>query len=299
MKTYQITSSLSIEGPTLKDAIENNFTRIAESLRIGNAAGYQLHQVWCEYDKKMQAAVLHVIASGSDLFVQYDPAKDAPAERTLVIPATPEDCPQRIDFELAEDKTAPFDPFDDTCLNTPSARYGALLGIIDEIGQNHCKIKDMDPVTGKVSCHFPTLRLTYPLRYAEACRKELARRRPKTDNETTRLMERVSDLMSMVLGSPNDRLKDGMFAEAKTAIYFRSIGKITALAKIRNEKKMTQKQLAEASQMSVRQLQNYEKCPGSTLWSASRSVPARLANALGVKQSDIIDDYGHPILVDK
>lgn len=300
MKHYQITSSLSISGETLEEAIGNGFDRIANELHIGNAAGYQLHQVWCEYDLDKQLPVLHIIATGSDNLVNYDPAKDAPVEKTLLIPtATQEDCPRRIDFGLKRNEAAPFDPFDDARIISPSACYGTLLGIINEIGQNHCKIKADNPITAQVTLRMPNLLIAYPLRYVEACRKELTSRRPKTDNETTRLMERVSELATKLLETPNDRFTSETIFRAKTEVYFDSVGKITALAKLRAERGMTQKQLAEAAQMSVRQLQNYEKCPGSTLSSASRSVPDRLAAALGVKRSDIVDRDGFEVLVNK
>lgn len=300
MKEYRIGSTLTLKGETLKDAIEDSFDRIARELHLGNVAGYQLHQVWCEYDPAKQAAVLHIISSGSDVLVNYDPEKDAPAEKTLLIPtATLDDCPSRIDFELGGDEAALFDPFNDACLTNPSSYYGALLGIIDEIGQNHCKIKADAPITMQITLHLPNLSTVYPLRYAEACRRELTRRRPKTDNETTRLMERVSELADKVLETPNDRFECGILARYKTASYFQTTGKVTALAKLRLEKGMTQKQLADAAQMSVRQLQNYEKCPGTTLSSASRFVPDRLATALGVKRSDIVDKDGFAILADK
>ena len=297
MKNYQITSRLSIKGETLKDAIENGFGRIADELHLGNGAGYQLHQVWCEYDPARQAAVLHIIASGSDIAVNYDPTKDAPKEYTLTIKAPPEDCPQRIDFDLTEKPD--FDPFNDECLTSPSAIAGALLGIIDEIGQNRCKIKEDSLVTTQIMRRQPNLRIAYPLRYIELCRQELARRRPRTSNETTRLMERVSELAAKLLEIPDGQFSSEVIFHSKTATYFRTNGKITALAKIRAQKGMTQVQLAEAVNMSTRQIQNYERCPGSTLWSAAQSVHEQLAAALGVKRSDIVDEAGSAVLIDK
>ena len=62
---------------------------------------------------------------------------------------------------------------------------------------------------------------------------------------------------------------------------------------------MTQTQLADAAQISVRQLQNYEKCPGSTLRSSSKFVSARLADALGVDVSQIVDNDGFALTVNK
>ncbi len=299
MKRYQITSSLSIEGDTLKDAIESGIDRIARELHLGNGAGYYLHQVWCEYDTVKQSAALHIISSGSDSAVSYDPAEDTPVEKTLLIPAFPEDCPSRIDFEFKAHENPAFDPFDDSCLPTPSHVFGAMLGIIDEIGKKHCMIREDRTVTEVLMLRCPNLSTVYPLRFAEFCRRELTRRRPKTDKETTRLMARVSELVEKLLETPNNRCESEFVFRYKTNYYFRTVGKITALAVLRAQKGMTQKQLADTAQMSVRQLQNYEKCPGSTLWSASRSVPDRLAAALGVKRSDIVDSHGSPILVSK
>lgn len=297
MNTYQITANLSIEGNTLKDAIETNFTKIAKHLNLGNAAGYQLQKVWCEYEKNIQAAVLHITACGSDLQVNYDPTTDKPKDYTLKITAKQEDCPDRIDFELTENQT--FNPFDDTCLTTPSSYYGTILALIDEVALNHCKITAKDNITRSVTCKYPNMSTAYPLKYVELCRNKLTTLKPKTDKETTRIMERISELTLKILDYPNDHFNSATIAQAKTSIYFDTLNKITALAKIRTEKGMTQKQLADAAQISVRQLQNYEKCPNSTLWSASKFIHKRLANVLDIDISQIIDKNGFAKLVNK
>lgn len=298
MKAYQITSNLSIEGDTLKDAIEECFPHIARHLNLGNAAGYQLHEVWCEYEDRVQAVVLHITACGSDALVNYDPTTDVPKNYSLIIRAEREDCPKRINFDLSGEQSV-FDPFDDSCLTTPSAYFGTLLGIIDEIALHHCKIGTPDKVTTLVTCQLPTASTTIPLKYVELCRARLTRLKPKTDNGTTRMMERVSELALKIMDYPKEKFAHSSLFQAKTATYFETNGKITALAAIRTAKGMTQKQLADAAQMSVRQLQNYEKCPGSTLFSASNYVPGRLADALGVDRSEIVDANGFAVLVNK
>lgn len=298
MKKFQITTDLSIEGNTLKDAIEDCFPRIAKHLNLGNEAGYHLLEVWCEYEDSVQAVVLHIVACGSDRLVNYDPTKDVPKSYSLIISTKRDDCPQRINFDLEEDHSA-FDPFDDACLTTPSSYYGTLLGLIDEIGLHHCKISTTDEITTSVTCQFPNTSTVFPLKYVEYCRARLTRLKPKTDSVTTRMMERVSELALQILDYPKEKFNSASIFKAKTAIYFETNGKITALAAIRTAKGMTQKQLADTAQMSVRQLQNYERCPGSTLWSASKSVPGRLATALGVASSEIVDADGFAVLVNK
>ena len=298
MRSYKITPVFSIEGDPLKEAIEANFARIASHLRLGNVAGYQLHKVWCEYEDDIQAAVLHITACGSDMLVNYDPYKDTPKDYTLTISTSREECPQRIDFELTEGRT--FDPFDDRCLTTPSCYYGTLLGLIDEIGLRHCKIREDEKITTLVTCQYPNMSSAFPFKYVEICRARLTRLRPKTDNETTRIMERISELALMIMDCHrNERFESAAIAQAKTTIYFDSLNKITALAKIRADRGMTQTQLADAAQISVRQLQNYEKCPGSTLRSSSKFVSARLADALGVDVSQIVDNDGFALTVNK
>lgn len=296
MKTYHITSGLTIEGDSLQEAIESCFPRIAEKLHIGNAAGYQLHSVWCEYNEAIETAVLHIIATGSDLLVGYDPTQDPPKEYTLTFHVPKGECPERFDIELCNDPV--FDPFDDSCLSSPSAYYGTALGLINEIGLHHCKIKSSDKITMLVTCQYPNTRTTFPMKYIEFCRGRLAKLRPNTDNKTTQLMERLSELVVKAMEYPNSKFDADWLFESKTDIYFRTAGKVTALSAIRKKKNMSQKQLADAAQMSVRQLQNYEKNPGSTLFSASKSVPGRLAEALGVTVSEIIDSTGSAILVD-
>ena len=297
MKSYNITPVFSIKGDTLKEAIEANFAQIASHLHLGNAAGYQLHKVWCEYEDDIQAAVLHITACGSDMLVNYDPYKDTPKDYTLTISTSREECPQRIDFELTEGRT--FDPFDDRCLTTPSCYYGTLLGLIDEVGLRHCKIRENENITSLVTCQYPNMSSVFPLKYVELCRARLTRLRPKTDNETTRIMERISELALVIMDYHNERFDSAAIARSKTTIYFDGLNKITALAKIRADRGMTQAQLADAAQISVRQLQNYEKCPGSTLWSSSRFVLARLANVLGVDVSQIVDNNGFALTVNK
>lgn len=298
MKTFQIGSHLSISGDTLQEAIENDFSRIADHLHLGNAAGYQLDSVWYEYDKSAHGVMLHITAHGSDMLVNYDPDKDPPKEHSIFIKADPEECPERVNIELV-DSSVPFDPFDDVCISTPDAAMGTMLGLINEVGAHHCKIHREGDVTTQVTLHFPTLCTTQPLKYAEYCRAELARRRPKDDKETARLMERIATLAAETVSHPTARFISETLFRSRVSTYFQSRNKVTALSKIRREKGITQQQLADASQVSVRQLQNYEKCPGSTLFSASKYVPQRLADALGVSVSSIIDSQGFPILVDQ
>ena len=90
-----------------------------------------------------------------------------------------------------------------------------------------------------------------------------------------------------------------IFFHPKTEWFFRTAGKITALQAIRIAKGLTQEQIADAAQMSVQQLRDYERCPGSTLFSASPRVSERLADALGVKKSEIVDENGCAVLVVK
>ncbi len=298
MKTYQIGSNLSISGDTLQGAIESNFSRIADHLHLGNVAGYQLDCVWYEYDKSAHGVMLHITAHGNDMLVSYDPDKDPPKEHTIFIKADPEECLERVDIELV-DSSVPFDPFDDSCISTPDAAMGTMLGLINEVGANHCKIHSEDDVTTQVTLHFPTLSTTQPLKYAEYCRAELARRRPKDDKETARLMERIATLAAETVSHPSVRFVSESLFRSRVATYFQTWNKVTALSKIRREKGLTQQQLADAAQMSVRQLINYEKCPGSTLFSASKYVPQRLADALGVSVSSIIDSQGFAVLVDR
>lgn len=301
MKEYKA-EGITIVGETLEAAIENDFGKIVKALKIGNVAGYQLHSVWFAYDEAENGVILHITACGSDVLVSYDPAKDEIKEYTIKIGATKEDCPTRVDVNLVEEK--PFDPFDDSYLSDAGMCYGIMLAFIDEIAQNRCVMhtREREEITSIVSTKYPTLRMGRPLKYAEECRKMMASLRPKTDKETARMMERISELFSVVIEHsmerPQDKFLHASISAAKTRHYFRTNNKITALAAIRMEKGLTQKQLAEAAQMSVRQLQNYENARSSTLFSASKYVQKRLADALGVKVSDIIE-YGTARLVDK
>ena len=99
-------SGLTLKGKNLEDAIESNFAQIAKLLHIGNPAGYRLIEVWFAFDKSKKAVVLHITACGSDTLVNYDPAEDEPKVHELVISASEDDCPVRIDAELKKDTRA-------------------------------------------------------------------------------------------------------------------------------------------------------------------------------------------------
>lgn len=294
MKQFKVWGEL-IEGETLKEAIENNFSMITAPLRIGNAAGYCLHEVWCAYDGDCKCVKLHIMATGSDGLVNYSPDNDPVREYVVDIEAAPEDCPERIDFELTEAKG--FNPFDDDFVGNVGMCYGVAKALIDEIARNHCILRD-DDLTTRVSSHYPTMSRIFPLKYIETCRKELARLRPKSDKETAQLMERLSEMTEIVINNPKANMTSDTIGFYKTRYYFETVGKITALAAIRKSKGMTQQQLADAAQLSLRQLQNYERNPRSSLSTAAKYVPARLAAALGVEVNDIME-YGQAKLVNK
>lgn len=299
MKTYWSTSGLRLEGKNLEDAIERNFPQIAKHLHVGNAAGYQLKEVWFAFDKSKKAVVLHITACGSDALANYDPAKDASKTYELVISASEDDCPVRIDAELEGSPKSIYDPFDDSCFTDLGSAYGAMLGIIDEVGLKHCKIPMKDIVTSMVGVKYPGMSSHFPRQFAETCISYLAMHKPKDDKETTRMMDRVSELASRCKKVSEKDIMAYLIDYAKTQIYFGTVGKITALKAIRIAKGMTQEQIADAAQMSVQQLRNYEQCPGSTLSTSSPRVSERLADALGVKKSEIVDAHGYAVLVAK
>ena len=293
---YRIDNKITISGETLPEAVEEGFSKLAAYLKIGNAAGYQLERVFMEPDLERGGIVLHIVAHGSDLLVNYDPANDPSKEYSCLIQAAIEDCPQRFDFDLEEGPK--FDPFSDAAFVNNGMILGTILGLIDEAGRSHCKFPPDGNISTAVLQKFPTIDTVSPAKFVEYSRMRLAQCRPKGDKKTEELMVRISELALKLADSGKKDLSAWVIARAKTETYFRTRGKVTALAALRNERGLTQKQLAEAVNISTRQLQNYEKCPGSTLWSASKFVPQRLAKALGVNVSDIIDGDGFPICVE-
>ena len=292
-------SGLTLKGKNLEDAIESNFAQIAKLLHIGNPAGYRLIEVWFAFDKSKKAVVLHITACGSDTLVDYDPAEDEPKVHELVISASEDDCPVRIDAKLKKNEKPPFNPFDDSFIPDLGAAYGAMLGIIDEIGLKHCKIPMKDAVTSLMEVKHHGLSSSFPRQFAETCLSYLKMHKPKDDEETTRMMDRVFELLSRCERASEEDIITYIFFHPKTEWFFRTAGKITALQAIRIAKGLTQEQIADAAQMSVQQLRDYERCPGSTLFSASPRVSERLADALGVKKSEIVDENGCAVLVVK
>ncbi len=300
MKKYKVRefSELYIEGESIKDAVEKDFDKIADKRKLGNAAGYTLHYVWGEYSEEVAGVVLHIGATGSDTLIGYSPDDDPVKEYTVTIIAEKADCPERFDVELVSDSTKDNfnNPFNDEWLERPYLCYGGALALIDCIAEYHSQWPEAY-LTGIILQRFPTISRT-PLKYIEVGRKELCRCRPKSDKETMRLMERISDFTTVVAENPKADYDSWPLGFYKARGYFRTLNKTTAIAAIRKSKGMTQKQLAEAAQVSVRQLQNYEKC-FSTLENAAKYMPKRIADALGVDAKDIMDEYGSVILVDK
>ena len=287
MNTYQTVTGLSITGENLQDAIEKGMDEIANALNLGNSAGYQLHQAYAEYDKNENTVVLHITACGSDTERGYDPAEDVPKPYSIGIIAPEDDCPERLDIEVADSPI--FSPFDDACLTSPASIYGAMLGIIDEISQHHCRHNYHDEGVGEKLSRFIPYSEGSPT-FTEECFRRLFDLRPNfmTDKEVLHMLIRAFELLSKCMGHDTNKYLGCFLSQHFTAKYFKLYRYTTDLPAIREAKGMTEKQLADAAQMTVKQLKRYEKSPGSTLHCASRAVIERLADALGVETSEII-----------
>jgi DNA-binding XRE family transcriptional regulator len=298
MKTYTVSKdslqSISISGDTLVDAVEKNFSSIAQLAAIGNAAGYTLDRVWM--DRNNSNVYLHILAHGSDVLIDYDPIADTPKETILVISGVaPDELPAAHEFDIKQTEPDGFDPFDDAHIVSADPAIGAILAIADIVSQKNCSILG-DDVTYTVSLKDENARIDDPLRFVDMVLAALDLRKPKQDKDTYRLMYRIQTLRLMLakLGKPG--IEETLFYY-KTLGYFNTIGRITALAYYRKKCGLTQPDLAGKIGISTRQLAMYENPRTSQLASAKYHVVSKIAEALGVTPDKLVNGL-LPVLVD-
>ena len=126
----------TIEGETVKELIEDNFTVFKKTIsdNSGNAAGYILEKVWIEREND-SVCKLHVIAHGSDNLINYNPIDDKSKEIVFdIIGISKENLANRYDFEIEEGKK--FNPFDEEHFFNISSVVGILEGCVDFLAEN-------------------------------------------------------------------------------------------------------------------------------------------------------------------
>lgn len=291
--TYMADSiRFTIEGKNAVDAIEKNFNEIATNAHVGNVAGYSLDRVW------LQDSVLHIIASGSDMMVNFDPTE--PAKETY-IPITPSNPDEHIaDHEFTiHSEAKKFDPFDDGCLlDDESYIRGVVCGLLDEVYRNHCVLKDNLKISlyADFSAKYPTLEMVNPGLFLERMRYAVQAHRPKSDMATAKILCRVSELCQRLKNLPQN-CGSTFLGESHTKSYFQKENETTALAAARKKAGLTQAQAAAAAGISLRQWQYYESGK-SELGDARVAAVNAIAAAVGVSTTDILDEFGMNRYVD-
>ena len=276
--TYSLTLKdrpLIIEGDNLKDAIENNFTAIIDATDAKNAAGYILTRVWADADG------LHIIASGSDELVGFDPQKDAPREFVFRIA---DFHGENVPFEIEVTKKRKFDPFADEVMDyTDSQKFGVIIGLAKEIAAHHCKERGADGALVRtiIAYEYKTEVLYDQLLQV------LAIHRVKDSKQAARIMARIHELHASMGTSKYDAgaVTVEMWHVKK---YFDDLNTITALEYYRKQKGLTQTQLAEAAGCTRSQIARYEG--GANLDDAKYSFVCRLAEILGCCAGDLVHD---------
>lgn len=290
----------TLSGSTLIDAIEAGIDSICKNTGIAMAAGYCLDKVWMEYQESIfegtGGIVLHILGHGSDAALNYDPYADPPHEETVWIGASKEDCPLVYEFEIKEDApTKDFDPFSLEAEKNVSSIFGTVYALAEDVAKNHSKIPN-----DLIDYNIPeTLIRMAPIRYLIALTNRMNQCRPKSDKATLRTTERITELMDK-FAEINPKTVDDSYISYyfRTKNYIQNNGKITAMAYYRQKAGLTQKQLADIMQISLRQITRYEQLPGSTLGTAKITVVRRLADTLKVTPDDLVD-RGLVVLVDK
>lgn len=287
------TALREIEGETLVSAIENNFAMIADVLHLGNNAGYQLDAVRLEpVGDKMQ---LRITAHGSDAKIDYDPTDDEPQEHRVEFSGVPAEELVPHEFEMTSSKKE-FDPFADLSYGMDDGwRAGVAFGLLDEVSIHRCRIHDDCPLSITMSCKYPTLMQVSLEKYRAQYNRMLSNLHPNTDAGTQRLIDRANEILDAI--GPKADCSMAFVGKAHVSTYFNRLGKETALQHYRTKSGMSQTALASAVGISTRQLQNYESID-SRLGDAKYAVVERLAEAIGCKPSDLVQD-GIAVLVSK
>lgn len=303
MKTFEVSrgslDKVAISGESLVQAAEDYFDKISSLTGLGNVAGMVFEKAWMIYEEGILGGkggvALHIVAHGSDALIGYDATNDPAKEAVLWIDATREDLPARHDFEFRE--KAPFDPFDDAQVTTPTQAFGVALALIDEVGNYHSRITPDFNISNSLSVAYPTMQLVSPVRFMELARQRLSQAHPKDDKDTQRLLTRISELV-VTFGESGKLEKNGadQLMYYRTLHYFNTYGRVSALAHYRDKCGKTQKQVADEVGISLRQVQYYENPASTRLGDAKYSVVERLAEAVGVTPDKLVKG-GLPVLI--
>lgn len=89
-----------ISGEDLPDAIVNNFDRIHQDAKFGNAAGYKLVSVTAAYKPEILGGKggCELIVEHTGLDLAHEPADPTPQKAVVWIYCEPEDLPESVEL---------------------------------------------------------------------------------------------------------------------------------------------------------------------------------------------------------
>lgn len=285
----------TIEGKTVKELIENNFTAFKKTIseNAGNAAGFILENVWLERESD-SICKLHVIAHGNDNMINYDPTNDKSKEIVFDITGiSKENLVDRYDFEIEERKE--FNPFDEEHYSNISSVVGILEECVDFLAENSKsytnKFNYTTPTT-LISTKYPTLRknnlsvyITQLMTYFSLYNVS----RTSKNEIAFKLIEKANDALVDLMENNTELDATRSLMYYKTRSYLRKLYKITALKYYRERAGKTQQEVASEVGISLRQYQRYENI-NSSLGDTKYAIIEKIAETVGVNAGDIVSN---------
>lgn len=277
----------NIEGKTIQGLIEDNFDLLKDiiSEKTGNAAGFSLERVWVSR-KDDKFCELHIIAHGSDLLIGYDPNKDEEKEIIFQITGlSKNELKEKYEVELEEKK---FNPFDEKWYINKSAVVGILEGCVDYLAQIFGRKEEPSMIVQR--CHINLKENNLSLYISQLMMQfGLASiKKTKENRDIFELIEKTNNILVDLMKKDNKRITtEEIIIYYKTVGYFHKRDKITALKFYREKLNKTQKEIAEAAGISLRQYQRYETI-NSTLGIANAFIVEKISNVLGVNVEDLV-----------
>lgn len=277
----------NIEGNTMQELIEDNFNLLKDTIseKAGNAAGFSLERVWIS-QKNDKICELHVIAHGSDSLINYNPNEDEDEEIIFQITGLLEnELKGEYEIELEENK---FNPFDEIWHTNKSSVVGILEGCVDYLAQISGRKEEPSMIVQR--CHINLKEDNLSLYISQLMMQfGLASiKKTKENKDIFKLIEKTNNILVDLMEKDKKRITtEEIVVYYKTIGYFHKRNKITALKFYREEANKTQKQIAEAAGISLRQYQRYEAV-NSTLGIANKSVVRRIADTLSVNTNDLV-----------
>mgnify|MGYP004456625697 FL=1 len=284
----------TIEGDTVKDIIEENFSIFKKYItdKAGNAAGYILEKAWIERIND-SVCEFHVIAHGSDNLVNYDPTNDKSKEIIFTIfGISKENFTEYYEFEIEESKE--FSPFDAEWFTDKSSIVGILEACVDFLAENSKAYKRYNYRTPSVltSTKYPTMRdnnLPVYISQLMVCFGLFGVSKTNRNSKVFDLVEIANDSLVKMMEKDKESKLDAsrLLAYHKTRGYFRKLGKVTALQYYRKKTGKTQQEIADSVGISLRQYQRYEAI-NSSLGDTKQPIIERIAETVGVTAEDIV-----------